>query len=273
MLNLEELKQFVTFAELGTLSKTAEFLHVSQPTITRTMQSMEEDFGVSLFTRSKNRIEFNDTGRLAVEYSRKIISAADDALKMVRAHDSSKQVLKIKSCTPSPLQVFLPGLISRFPDRPLSSELSLEELVIESVRSNICDIGIILSEINEEGIFCKELMQERLYLCLPKGHELAAENTGELTFEAINGFDCMINSERGLWTQLCYEKLPKTTLIFPKAGSSFEESIKESIFPFFVTDINTYPDEIFKDRISRPVADPEAQLRYYIISKKRDYIM
>ena len=45
MLNLLELEQLAAFAEEGTLSKAAEKLHISQPTITRTMQHLEEDFG------------------------------------------------------------------------------------------------------------------------------------------------------------------------------------------------------------------------------------
>ncbi len=272
MLNLEELKQFVTFAEMGTLSKTAEFLHVSQPTITRTMQSMEEDFGVSLFTRSKNRIEFNETGRLAVEYSRKIIAAADDALKMVRAYDSSLQIVKIKSCAPSPLRYFLPGLIERYPNKPLSSELSPEDLVLESVRHNICDIGIVTGKTEDEDIFCRNFMKEKLFICLPKGHELLHDNMESLTFEEINGYDCLIDSERGPWTNLCYEKLPKTTLRFPEKGKSFAVSVVDSPLPFFTTDCNSHPDAIFADRISVPISDPQAVSDYYLISKNKELI-
>lgn len=54
MLDLNELEQFVTFAKYGTLSKTAEILNISQPTITRTMQHIEEAFAVTLFERGKS---------------------------------------------------------------------------------------------------------------------------------------------------------------------------------------------------------------------------
>ena len=49
MFTLEELEQFAAFAEAGTLSQAAEKLHISQPTITRTMQHLEECFKVPLF--------------------------------------------------------------------------------------------------------------------------------------------------------------------------------------------------------------------------------
>ena len=71
MLDLNELQQLVDFADLGTLSKVAEKGHISTPSITRSMKNVEEHFGVPLFTRSKNRIELNDTGREAVSAARR----------------------------------------------------------------------------------------------------------------------------------------------------------------------------------------------------------
>ncbi|MCD8255589.1 MAG: LysR family transcriptional regulator, partial [Oscillospiraceae bacterium] len=65
MLNLYELEQLTAFARYGTLSKTAEELHISQPTLTRTMQHLETEFGVPLFVRGMNRRPLNEAGRKA----------------------------------------------------------------------------------------------------------------------------------------------------------------------------------------------------------------
>ena len=56
MLDFDDLEQLTAFARCGTLSAAAEELHISQPTITRTMQRLEDDFGAPLFVRSKNSI-------------------------------------------------------------------------------------------------------------------------------------------------------------------------------------------------------------------------
>ena len=55
MLELFQLEQLVAFADSGTLSKAAEHLHISQPTLTRAMQKLEDEFGVPLFQRSMER--------------------------------------------------------------------------------------------------------------------------------------------------------------------------------------------------------------------------
>ena len=84
MLNLSELEQFVTFAEQGTLSGAAQTLHISQPTLTRTMKHVEAAFGVPLFRRSKNKIELNETGLQAVQQAKNLLSAAAGAVQQRR---------------------------------------------------------------------------------------------------------------------------------------------------------------------------------------------
>ena len=51
MIELYQLEQLTAFAKHGTLSKAADELHMSQPTLTRSMQKLESEFGVSLFMK------------------------------------------------------------------------------------------------------------------------------------------------------------------------------------------------------------------------------
>ena len=46
MVDLYELKQLAAFADLGTLSRVAEEFHLSTPSVTRSMQHLEQYFGV-----------------------------------------------------------------------------------------------------------------------------------------------------------------------------------------------------------------------------------
>ena len=108
MLDLYELEQFVAFAELGTLSRVAEKFHISTPSITRSMQHLEESFGVSLFSRGKNRIELNDTGRFTVEYARKLHADAKQTVDQIQAFDTRRKTIMIRSCAPAPLWKLLP---------------------------------------------------------------------------------------------------------------------------------------------------------------------
>ena len=81
MIDLNELRQLVAFADLGTLSRVAEEFHISTPSITRSMQHLEETFGVPLFLRGKNKIELNETGNAAVEAARRLLQEAETAVQ------------------------------------------------------------------------------------------------------------------------------------------------------------------------------------------------
>ena len=85
MLDLEALRYLVAFADLGTLSRVAEAFHISTPSVTRSMQHLEEQFASPLFVRGKNRIELNETGQVAVEAARKLLQAAEQTVEQVRA--------------------------------------------------------------------------------------------------------------------------------------------------------------------------------------------
>ena len=54
-------------AEEGTLFVAAEKLHVSRPALTRAVQRLEQDTGLTLFERAKNRATLNEAGVYAVE--------------------------------------------------------------------------------------------------------------------------------------------------------------------------------------------------------------
>lgn len=61
------LEYLVTFTKAQTLAKTAAALNVTQPTVTRGMQRLEEEFGVKLFDRQPNCITLTPTGKLAAK--------------------------------------------------------------------------------------------------------------------------------------------------------------------------------------------------------------
>lgn len=115
MINFEDLEQLTAFAKHGTLVKAAAALHISQPTITRTMKHIEESFGVKLFERGKNRIRLNGTGEKAVEQAEKVLDPTRQMMLAVREYDKSLRTIVVESCAPAPLWFAVPQLAKNFP--------------------------------------------------------------------------------------------------------------------------------------------------------------
>ena len=122
MPELNQLQQLLCIAKCGNLSKAAEELHLSQPAISRSMQRLENELQIELFERRKNKIAFNPTGELAVEYAQKVIGQVDDMIFRLRSFDRSQRTIAIGSCAPGPLWDMIPMLSSLYPDMTISSE-------------------------------------------------------------------------------------------------------------------------------------------------------
>ena len=286
MLNLENLKQLIAFAECGTLSAAADRCHVSQPTITRTMQAVEEDFGVPLFMRSKNRISLNDTGRLAVEHARTVLASADNAYRIVRAYDKSKHTIQVESCAPAPLWSLLPRLTNLFPDMSLSSDIIADsDKIISDVLDGSCNLGITIypPEKNESDVYIQKYMDESLSICLPNDHELVRQsqnpgagkhkNKTAVTFNDLNGYNCLLRSQLGFWAELVYKKMPASKFLVQKDDFAMAELIRKTTLPFFVTDVSRQTqDYAFEGRTILPIKDTEASVSYYLITMEKSYI-
>lgn len=300
MLDLNELEQFIAFAEQKTLARVAESFHISTPSVTRAMQHLEESFGVPLFSRGKNKIELNETGTFAVTYAKKLLQDADQAVTQVRAFDARRKTIVVKSCAPAPLWKLLHKLNAEQPDMMVSSAICQNEDVLTALADGSCDIGILpfpledsplknqtdtMSNVHETyetnrnknskkaHIRCTEFMHEHLFVCVPSDHELAHHDS--LTFSQINGFNFLLRTELGFWDTLCREKMPASKFLVQTDVDAFEELVKASSLPCFSTDyrrqlyagFGQMPLTHYDGRVNIPLTDPEANVTFYLIKK------
>ena len=89
MIEFNQLEHLVAIAKNKTISKAAEELLISQPGLTKSMQRLEEDLGLSLFNRKKNKIELNDNGLLAVEFAKKLLDGREEMIKELTKHNQN----------------------------------------------------------------------------------------------------------------------------------------------------------------------------------------
>ena len=262
MLDLYELRQLVAFADLGTLSRVAEAFHISTPSVTRTMQHLEDAFAVPLFTRSKNKIALNATGKMAAEQARKLLREAEQTVQQVRSFDQRQHTVVVKSCAPAPLWELLPKLNAAHPGMVTASAVCQSEEVRAAWQGGDCDIAIFPYPV--EGT--KPFMQENLFVCVPPQHDLAKHTA--LTFRDINGFNFLLRTELGFWDTLCREKMPASRFLVQPDNDTFDELVKASSLPCFTTDYGQLQGG-YPGRVNIPLTDPEAQVTFYIAEKKQ----
>jgi DNA-binding transcriptional LysR family regulator len=88
-MNLGDLRAFVAVAETGSVNRAAAKLNLTQPAVSRRVQSLEGSLGVALLDRSSKPPRLTPEGRLALDYGRKVLLAVED----LSSHIGSKGVV------------------------------------------------------------------------------------------------------------------------------------------------------------------------------------
>lgn len=266
MIELYELRQFVTFAKAGTLSKAAEILHLSQPALSRNMKKIEDDLGVTLFTRTKNKLTLNKNGEYLLKLAQKLLTDADSLAAEVRNFDRRNRTLSLGVCSPAPVWFLTPLISQHFSHLSLTSEQDEEKKLLSGLENNVYQL--IVLPYQPEGPYQTVICgQEQLKFALPKGHKYARRKS--LTLAEMNGENMLLMPDIGFW-KFILNKMPASRFLTQSDRYSFNELLQASFLPSFTTDL---VEKYFADpsgRIHVPISDPEAVVTYYLVCRKEE---
>ena len=170
MIELYELRQFLAFAKAGTLSEASETLHLSQPALSRNMKKLEEDLGISLFLRQKNKLELNENGMYVLELTKKLLEDADLLVAKARDYDRRNRTITLGLCAPAPAWLLTPLISNLYPHMTLQTELKDEERLLKDLENHVYHLAVVHRQPKDGPYFVKECGRETLSFSLPKSH-------------------------------------------------------------------------------------------------------
>lgn len=77
-MQLKQLEYLVKIVECGSISKAAQILYVSQPSLTKAVMNLEQEYGIQILVRKARGVELTSDGKSFVHYARGILTAADE---------------------------------------------------------------------------------------------------------------------------------------------------------------------------------------------------
>ena len=98
MLDVHRLRIFVFVARLGSFTRAAAVLHMTQPTISQQVAALESELGVHLIDRNTRKMRLTASGEVLFSYGERLLKLADEALAAVRNEAGlAKQQLKLRA--------------------------------------------------------------------------------------------------------------------------------------------------------------------------------
>lgn len=256
------LEELVTFAKHKTLAKTAAELNVTQPTVTRGMQKLEDELGVPLFDRQPNRITLTKTGELAAEKASALLQANQQLVMEIKSYAQNQQILKIASVAPGPQLVLTRAQQQLKMNIDIEHRLLTNDQVEAALLNHQYSLVITNQEIQTDLIESRCLGQEQLYVNLDQFMYLA--NQRQVSFKELAGLSFVVLNEIGPWKQVIQDNIPDAKFLYQAEYDALNELTKYTNFPFFTTNI-TSPNGAYdtNDSISIPITDDAATMTFY----------
>lgn len=183
-MELTQLRYFKIIAECNNISEAAEKLHISQPALSTSIKKLENELGILLFERSKNKISLNDSGKLALTYAEAVLAKADEMKNIFNQFVRADNLLSLGFCDPGPMRFSVPQFQKAYPDISITSKLLENENNLESLLlSRKYDAVVSLHKPKHEDIVTVPFVQEELMLSVPINHPLAAKKSIRLRDE------------------------------------------------------------------------------------------
>lgn len=212
-MNLNLFKTYVRVVETQNLSRTAEEFGLSQPAVTKQIQSLEDIYGILLLERSGRKLKPTEAGETLYEHAREVLKVMDRTGKaMEEISDSRKGSLYLGAST-IPGQYILPYIVKRFKDRmpniAISMDIADTDKIVNRVAEREIDIGIVGGWANNRKIEGYSWLEDDLVLIVPVNHRFASD--GNSASKGIRVTDLLherwIFREKGSGTRKATEEL------------------------------------------------------------------
>jgi DNA-binding transcriptional LysR family regulator len=175
------LMQLAVIVELGSVTKAARKLNVTQPTLSRTIRIIEDRVGGNVLRRGRYGVAPTEIGQRLADEGRAIIRHADQAqaaLQEWRQGLSGELRIGMGPMLAASLMAdFLAGFVADPPGYSLKLSTELPPVLTESLRTDRVDIAIIPHELSrpEEGLHREPLLRDDLSVFVGAGDPLAGQ--------------------------------------------------------------------------------------------------
>ena len=182
--NFHQLYIFHTVASLGSFSKAAGELQISQPAVSIQVRELEESMGSPLLHRLRRGLQLTDTGEAVYGYTQRIFSLAEEMQNAVQdIQGLSAGKLTIGSST-TPGEYILPWAIGKFrqkyPGVEVSLSISNTQTVVEKIYNRELDMGMAGAAVNLKGLKSFDYVSDEIVVIAAPTHPLAGKKTVEL---------------------------------------------------------------------------------------------
>lgn len=180
-MELRVLKYFLTVAQEKNITKAAEILHITQPTLSRQLIELEEELNVKLFIRGKRNITLTNNGLFLKERAEEILTLSEKTKNdFLNNKNIIKGIISIGCVEAECIKDFVETVKifqNKYPNVQFDLYNGYGDDIIEKIEKGIVDIGVVLEPIDiSKYDFIKLSQKEKWGLLVNIKNPLAEKN-------------------------------------------------------------------------------------------------
>lgn len=153
-MELEELQNFVMIAETGNITKAAKNLHISQPALSRHLQSLENELGVKLADRGSRQLSLTDDGTYLLQRAREILSMVTKTKNDLNDQKSISGDIYLgcgETQAMHPIAKAIKLMRSRYPETHIHLYSGSGDELRYKIKSGFLDFALLIDPTNTAG--------------------------------------------------------------------------------------------------------------------------
>lgn len=176
-MELRVLNYFLTVAREGTISKAAEVLYLSQPTLSKQLKDLEEELGVQLFIRGNREISLTEDGVYLQNRGKEILSLVSTTTLNLQKNEVIGGDILIGGGETQAFQFLtdiLNHLMERYPDIKVHMYSGNADDVKDKIDKGLLDFGLVIDPVEKQKYEYVPLpIVDRWGILVNKKHALA----------------------------------------------------------------------------------------------------
>ena len=151
-MELRTLRYFLAAAQEENITKAADILHVTQPTLSRQMMDLERELGVTLMLRGKNGLTLTDDGIFFRQRAQEIVELADRLEKSFVERQNNISGMVVIGASETVGSQTLARLIKEFTGKYPAVQFTLYNETVDNIKDRLdkglVDIGLLLEPVD-----------------------------------------------------------------------------------------------------------------------------
>lgn len=179
---LRTLRYFLAAAQEGNITRAADILHITQPTLSRQIMELERELGTTLMLRGKNGLTLTDDGLFFRQRAEEIVELADRLEQNFTERKSDVSGLIAIGASESVGSRLFARLIKRFSDKYPLIQFHLYNEMADNIRDRLekglVDVGLLLEPVDTSRYDFVRLSQKETWgILMRDDHPLAERKT------------------------------------------------------------------------------------------------